>query len=346
MKITENTNVPEYCANLLKEAAELGASDIYILPGAAETEIRLRINGVQKDFARIPAEFASRCIARIKVMADMLTYRNSIAQDGAIRQDGVEFRVASMPVLNGERVTIRLFNREQKHELLDDLGFQPAMAAGLKKLLECPSGLIILTGPTGCGKTTTIYAMIRELLKHKQDPASIIAIEDPTECEINGISQVSLPRDNAEWNYAMALRAALRHDVKTLVIGEMRDPAIVKVALDAALTGHRIITTYHAGDIPSIFARLLHQGFEPFLVAAAVSGVVAQRLVHNFSGDCRIPVAAILQMDYAWRDFLSAGPSAAAIRERIAGTLGADIAAVAEELAAKQIISKVEALLI
>lgn len=344
MKITEN--IPEYCTSLLKKAAELGASDIYILPGPSETEIRFRINGVQIDFARIPIEFASRCTARIKVMADMLTYRNSIAQDGAIRLDNFEFRVASMPVTNGERITIRLFNRSQSNDKLDNLGFQPDMVAGLKKLLQCPSGLIILTGPTGCGKTTTIYAMIRELLQQQQDPASIITIEDPVECEIKSISQVSLPRDDAEWNYAMALRAALRHDVKTLVIGEMRDPAIVKVALDAALTGHRIITTYHAGDIPSIFTRLLHQGFEPFLISAAVSGVVAQRLVHNFNGDCRIPIAAILAMDCNWRDFLASGPSAAAIRERIAEVPAADITEVAGKLAEKQIISKVDALLI
>ena len=153
------------------------------------------------------------------------------------------------------------------------------------------------------------------------------------ECEIDGISQISLHRGDAEWNYAAALRSALRHDVKTLMIGEMRDREVVKVALDAALTGHRIITTYHAGDIPSVFARLLHQGFEPFLVGAAVSGVAAQRLVHTAGGSGRIPVVAALAVTDQWRDFLAEAPSPAAIRDRISDTPGADLESVVRSLA-------------
>ncbi len=337
--------VPKYCDDLLRQAVRLGASDIYLLPGSAETEFRCRVNGLQRDLARVPAEFGVQCAARFKVMAGMLSYRTQIAQDGAIRQlaelGNVEFRVASMPTLTGERLTIRLFDRNLGHQSLDELGFQPGVADSLREILRRPSGLIILTGPTGCGKTTTIYAMLRELLAWEQDPSSIITIEDPVECEIPGISQISLPRGDNEWNYSTAFRAALRHDVKTLVIGEMRDREIVKVALDAALTGHRIITTYHAGDIPAVFSRLLHQGFEPFLVAAALSGVVAQLLARTAGGEGRVPVAATLKMDDAWRDFLATAPDPAAIRARVAQTLGGDLDGIAHDLAQKQIISHI-----
>ncbi len=349
-KIHENNEVPEFCDALLKRAVALGASDIYLLPGAERTEFRCRVNGVQRDLDHVPAPFGVQCAARFKVMAGMLSYRTQIAQDGAIRHvpglGEVEFRVASMPTLCGERLTIRLFDRRFGHQLLDELGFQAEMVETLRNILKRPSGLIILTGPTGCGKTTTIYAMLRELLKAEQDPSSIITIEDPVECEIDGVSQISLPRGDAEWNYAAALRAALRHDVKTLMIGEMRDRDVVKVAVDAALTGHRIITTYHAGDIPSVFARLLHQGFEPFLIASAISGVAAQRLVHTADGSARIPIAAALDMTDRWRDFLAEAPSSAAIRDMISQTPGSDLDQVARSLAAAGIIPEMDVYLL
>lgn len=336
-KKEEINEVPPFCDALLKRAVDLGASDIYLLPGAQETAFRCRVNGIQHDLDRVPEAFGVQCTARFKVMAGMLSYRSQIAQDGAIRHvpglGDVEFRVASMPTIHGERLTIRLFDRRFGRESLDELGFQDEMTATLRTILKRPTGLVILTGPTGCGKTTTIYAMLRELLIREEDPSSIITIEDPVECEIDGISQISLPRGDAEWNYAAALRSALRHDVKTLMIGEMRDREVVKVALDAALTGHRIITTYHAGDIPSVFARLLHQGFEPFLVGAAVSGVAAQRLVHTAGGSGRIPVVAALAVTDQWRDFLAEAPSPAAIRDRISDTPGADLESVVRSLA-------------
>lgn len=343
MKYDEKLPVPAFCDALLDEAVSRGASDLYLLPGASETRFRCRINGVRRDLGAVPAVYGIQCAARFKVMAGMLTYRSRIAQDGAIRKEkegrNVEFRVASMPTLNGERLTIRLFDGDRRRYELDDLGFPPDTVAQLRAMLARKSGLIILTGPTGCGKTTTIYAMVRELLRTENDPASIITIEDPVECEIPEISQLSLPRGDEEWNYQTALRAALRHDVKTLVIGEMRDREVVKVALDAALTGHRVITTYHAGDVPSVFLRLLHQGFEPFLIAAAVAGVAAQRLAPAFDGTRQIPLAAVLSIDDAWRDFLAGAPSGAALRERIAATPGADLEAVAAELVRQKILS-------
>ncbi len=332
LKFNFRQSVPEFCDALLDEAVRSGASDLYILPGVAEFELRCRVNGLQRDLLNVPAEFGAQCVTRLKVMAGMLTYRSRIAQDGAIRSGRVEFRLAVMPTIRGERLTIRLFDHSQRENLLDELRFRPEVLAELRKLLERPSGMIILTGATGSGKSTTIYAMIRELLRLDRDRSSIISIEDPVECEIAGISQISLPRDDAEWNYAAALRAALRHDVKTLVIGEMRDREIVKVALDAALTGHRVITTFHAGDIASVFARLLHQGFEPFLIAVAVSGVVTQHLVHAADGSGRLPVAAVLANDDAFRDFLAGAPDLRELRNHLQQA-GCDLKAIAAQLA-------------
>ncbi len=332
-----------YVDAILIDAARKSASDIYWLPTKDFVEIRYRINGVQRNIERIDREFGEKCISRVKVLAGLLTYRSRIAQDGAIRNvegiRNVEFRVAVMPTVHGERITIRALDGNKQTLMLDDLGFQPEALLEIKRVLSKSSGMIILTGPTGCGKTTTIYAMIRELLKAQQDPASIISIEDPVECEIEGISQINLNRSDEEWNYAAALRAALRQDIKTLVIGEMRDREVMKIALDAALTGHRIITTFHAGDIASVYGRILHQGFEPFMVAAAVNGVISQRLVMNRAEDKRIPAAAIFEPDDSWRDFITDNPGLTGIREKLRTLPGSDLKAVLEELAEKNIIS-------
>jgi type II secretory ATPase GspE/PulE/Tfp pilus assembly ATPase PilB-like protein len=332
-----------YVDAILTDAAEKNASDIYWLPTKNFIEIRYRINGVQQNIDRIDQEFGEKCISRIKVLAGLLTYRSQISQDGAIHHiegiQDVEFRAAVMPTMHGERITIRLLDGSKQTLMLDDLGFQAEMLSEIKRLLYKSSGMIILTGPTGCGKTTTIYAMVRELLKAHQDPASIISIEDPVECEIEGISQINLNRSDEEWNYAAALKAALRQDIKTLVIGEMRDREVMKIALDAALTGHRIITTFHAGDIASVYGRILHQGFEPFMVAAAVNGVISQRLVMNSAEDKRIPVAAIFEPDDAWRDFITDNPGLTGIRERLRKVPESDLKSVLKNLAEKKIIS-------
>lgn len=334
---------------ILKNAIKIGASDIYWLPKKASYNVRFRVNGVQNDVENIPREAGEQCVAHIKVLASLLTYRTNIAQDGVIRDSAkfadCEFRVASIPTLHGERITIRVIDGNETPLFLEDLKFSTATKNAIKQMIAKPEGLTILTGPTGCGKTTTIYAMIRELLRNNQDPASIITIEDPIESAIDGVSQIAVKTDDA-WSYSDALRAALRQDVKTLVIGEMRDPEIVKVALDAALSGHRVITTYHAGDIPTVYARLLHQGFEPFLIAAAVTGILSQRLLNKTDSTERIPVAATLIPDDAWKDFLSTSPGLREIRAKIKTTPTADLAAEALNMAKNGLIDDMEAALI
>ncbi len=311
--------VPAFVERVMKQAHGLGASDLYWLPDADGVTIRYRAEGVQQTLGRATGEFAKQCLTHLKVLAGLLTYRTRIAQDGVIRRQvagsEAEIRLASMPTAFGERMTLRLATQLTTPRHLEDLGLPEETIASLRRMLERPYGLIVLTGPTGCGKTTTIYAMIRELLRQNEDPASIISIEDPIESIIDGISQSSVSRDHEEWTYEKALKAALRQDVKTLLVGEIRDAAIAKVVLDAGLTGHRVITTYHAGDIPSVYARLLHQGFEPFLVASAITGVVTQRLVHT-KGQA-VPVMACLEADDQWREYIAGSPALNAIRQAI-----------------------------
>jgi type II secretory ATPase GspE/PulE/Tfp pilus assembly ATPase PilB-like protein len=282
-------------------------------------------------------------------MASLLTYKNQVSQDGVIRDDkalpGLELRVAVMPTINGERVTIRVLDANSAPLYLEQLGFTGEVTEKIKAMLARPSGMIILTGPSGCGKTTTIYAMVRELVRNNQDPASIITVEDPVERRVDGVSQVSLSRPDSEWDYARALRAALRQDVKTLVIGEMRDREVIKTALDAALTGHRVITTFHAGDAASVYARILHHGFEPFLAAAAITGIISQRLLPATAGG-RVPVTAVLAPDDAWRDFIMSGPGLEAARRRAEETPGAGLLAAAKQLAVKGVIREEDTALI
>ncbi|HBC88631.1 MAG TPA: hypothetical protein DCZ94_16915 [Lentisphaeria bacterium] len=342
MKTQEDNQVPPFVDKIFSEALKRKASDIYWLPMKDGYNIRFRINGIQHDHERIPREFGDQCVNRIKVISGLLTYRTKIAQDGIIR--GVadfadaELRVAAMPTTNGERISIRVLYRSGINACLVDLNFTDNVLSSLQKMLIPASGLIVLTGPTGCGKTTTIYAMIRELLRNSQDPASIITVEDPVECEVDGISQISLTRCGEGWGYPEALRAALRQDVKTLVIGEMRDSSVVKVALDAALTGHRVITTFHAGDIPSVYARMLHQGFEPFLVASAITGVIAQRLVQKKNGEGRIPVAAYLNPNDEWKDFIISNPGLRDLRRKITEYPDTDVKQAAAKMAEAGII--------
>ena len=340
----------EFVDAVLAQAVAAGASDVYWLPERENVAVRVKVAGVEQALATVPRAYGEQCVARLKVLAGLLTYRSAIAQDGAIRgvngHADTELRVATMPTTCGERVTIRVLSRRHGLLRLDELGFASGVVQVLRDLLVRPTGMLVLTGPTGSGKTTTIYALIRELLDRGADPASIITIEDPVECEVPAVSQVQVTRAGEGWGYDEALRAALRQDVKTLVIGEMRDAGVVRVALDAALTGHRIVTTYHAGDIPGVYARLLHQGFEPFLVAGAVSGVLAQRLVPAAAGTGQVPVAAVLRVDDAWRDVVIATPGLDQLRRDIRRVPGADLEAAAHDLAAAGRIREKDALVL
>jgi len=325
----------DFVGHILTSALQRGASDVYLIPSIHGVNVRMRIDGVDEDVVTLPTEYGTRCVARLKVLAGLLTYITKTPQDGAIRDlpdaSKAELRVAVVSTNCGERVAIRLMQSGSHYKFIDDLVFPDAIIKLLRRALELPSGLIILTGPTGSGKSTTIYALVRELLRHQHDPASILTIEDPIECRIDSISQISVA-GTSQGGYASALRAVLRQDVKTIVIGEMRDREVVQVTIDAALTGHRVITTYHAGDIPGVYARLLHAGIESFLVAAAVTAVLTQRLLPSGVGNRRVPMVAGLLADDGWRDFVASNPGLVQLRRRIQDYPEADLHAAAAQM--------------
>lgn len=346
----KSDDIPECVRTLLADAAESGCTDLYIVPDRDMWRVRRRTPTTVEDVQTLSPDEGTQCVARIKVLAGIPTYRTSVAQDGAIRAvpdvPDVEFRVATLPTASGERVTVRLLTRPDVPRHLGGLGFTESTLKRLRSMLRRPTGLVVLTGPTGSGKTTTMYAMLRELLADGHSPSTMITIEDPIESELPGVSQVQVLTGDEKWDYARALRAALRHDVKTLLIGELRDREVTRVALDAALTGHRVITTFHAGDIASVYARMLHQGFEPFLVAAAISGVVSQRLVPAADGHGIVPVAAVLAVDDSWREFVLEQPGLRELRSHLAGIPGADLPAEAKLLADEGRIRKEDVILL
>lgn len=333
----------DYVAGLLTFARSGGISDVYLVPLKTHIEVRAKRCGAYGHIARLDPEFGAQCIARMKVLASLLTYRTNLAQDGLIqtetRDNDTEMRLSIMPTRYGERAALRVLTHPRATLRLDALNFNAPTLTRLRQLLSRRSGLVILTGPTGSGKTTTIYAMVRELLDMGEDPAAIVTIEDPIEATLEGVSQTQVSVGN-NWNYATGLRAALRQDVKTLVVGEMRDADVVRVTMDAALTGHRVITTYHAGDIASVYARLLHQGFEPFLVASAVTGVIAQRLFPSDDAATMVPVVTSLIPDDAWRDLVASAPGLSALRQALRSRPQADFEAAATELHSRGILSE------
>jgi len=328
---------------IIAEAVDARASDLFWIPASDRYDVCYRSDGRMESAVSIPREVGTQCVARIKVLASLLTYRTRIAQDGVIRYTrttpDVEIRVAVLPSLHGERATLRIFRTDSPMLCLDELGFSPDATTTLNNILNRPGGLIILTGPTGAGKTTTIYALIRELIRRDEDPAGIITVEDPIEVTIDGVTQTAVTT-HGDWNYKTALRAALRQDVKTLVIGELRDREIIETTLDAALSGHRVITTYHAGDIPGVYTRLLHQGIEPFLVASAVTGVVSQRLLPLENGQGLTPVAAVLDPDAPWRSLVMEKPGLTRLRDEIRKYPVADLALCAKHLVSEGIVAE------
>jgi type II secretory ATPase GspE/PulE/Tfp pilus assembly ATPase PilB-like protein len=310
----------QFAERLLMDAVQCGASDVYLIPGEDGLAVRRRERGVENRIETISRDAGERVVARLKVLAGLPGYIKTEPQSGSIHHlsacPGAEWRLSIMPTRNGERVAIRVVTAEVPFSYPGDLGLPDSVRDMLNQSIRMEAGLTILTGPTGCGKTTTVYALVREILRRENCHAGVMTLEDPIEQILPGVSQTAV-RVLDGFGYAEGLRAALRQDVKTLVIGEMRDPEVVRVALDAALSGHRIITTYHAGDVASVFARMLHHGAGSYLVAGAVAGVFTQRLIPVRGQSHRRVAAAGLLPDDAWCEFMADGPGLARIRKRL-----------------------------
>jgi len=265
-------------------AIKIRASDLHLEPFEKSLRVRYRIDGhLQELHQPLPLNLAEPLTSRIKILAKMDTTAAFLPLDGAIQFGKVEMRVASMPSFGAESLTIRLLDSSLELHNLKDLGFTAANEKLFRQMINAAAGMIILTGPMNSGKSTTLYATLREL---NQPSRSIMTLEDPIEQRVEGISQVQVS-EKTGLTFAAGLRAMLRMDCNVLMVGEARDAETSKIAIRAALTGHLIFTTLHANDSCSAVFRMLEMGVEPYLLAATLSGVVAQRLVRRLCPHCK-----------------------------------------------------------
>ena len=274
---------------ILKFAVQMRATDLHIEPLEEFLRIRYRIDGHLHELHQpLPIKFAAAISARIKILAKMDTTAAFSPLDGAIKFGEIEMRVASMPSFGAESLTIRLLDSAHNLHKISDLGFTSENEKIFRKMIAATSGMIILTGPMNSGKSTTLYAALREL---NTSARAIMTLEDPIEQHISGVSQVQV-NEKAGLTFAAGLRAMLRMDCNCMMVGEARDAETSKIAVRAALTGHLIFTTLHAKDSCSAVFRMIEMGVEPYLLASTLKGVVAQRLVRRLCPNCKKLVAA------------------------------------------------------
>ncbi|MCA9214560.1 MAG: type II/IV secretion system protein [Planctomycetales bacterium] len=272
----------QFADQLLQSAVEASASDIHVQPVSDALEVRWRLDGVLQTVGVFPHGEQTNVVARLKVLADLLTYRTDVPQEGRIRGgiSNVEMRVSTFPTLYGERAVVRLLAFQNSLQQLSDLGLPQKTTALLQNLLLETTGALLITGPAGSGKTTTAYACLREMADSSQGGRSIVSLEDPIEMSIAGVSQ-SQVNLAAGFDLVSGLKSMLRQDPEVMLVGEMRDKPTAEIAIQAALTGQFVVTTFHAGTVTEALDRLVDMGIEPYLVRNAVLAVLSQRLLRR-----------------------------------------------------------------
>ncbi|MBX3377593.1 MAG: Flp pilus assembly complex ATPase component TadA [Phycisphaeraceae bacterium] len=272
---------------IIQTAQRDGASDIHIEPSEKKLKVRFRIDGELFEMMNPPPGMASAIISRLKIMANLDIAERRIPQDGRVRCTvqgrKLDLRMSTLPTNGGEKVVLRILDTKAINVQLEDLGFHDDTLVVWKKLVDAPHGIVLVTGPTGSGKTTTLYSSLRQLDKNSMN---ISTVEDPIEYHLDGITQTQV-HEKIGMNFATALRALLRQDPDVIMVGEIRDMETAQIAVQAALTGHLVLSTLHTNDAPSSLTRLVNIGLEPFLVGAAVNGVLAQRLVRRLCNHCK-----------------------------------------------------------
>ncbi|MBI2481562.1 MAG: type II/IV secretion system protein [Planctomycetia bacterium] len=289
-----DTSSPEYATKfvdrLLDAASRIRASDVHLQPTAAGIDVRWRLDGVLQPVGVFPRGEAADVVSRMKVLAELLTYRTDVPQEGRIRdrRGNVEIRVSTFPTLHGERAVVRLFAAQGEYLHLQDLGLPEDISTRLRELLAETSGAILITGPAGSGKTTTAYACLRELVRTSAGGKSIVSLEDPIESAVDGVSQ-SRVNPTAGFDLAAGLRSLMRQDPEAIMVGEIRDRETAEAAFQASLTGHLLVTTFHAGSAAGAISRLSDMGIEPYLLRSGILGILSQRLVRQLCS-CREPI--------------------------------------------------------
>jgi len=274
---------------LLLEALEARASDVHLETYAGSVRVRYRIDGVLQDAAAPPARLAAAVVSRLKIMAELDIAERRIPQDGRIRlrlrDRPVDVRVSTLPTLHGESVVLRLLDKQSGRIGLHEMGMPDDVLRAFVAAVSRPHGIVLTTGPTGSGKTTTLYAAVDRIHTGRE---KILTVEDPVEYELPGVPQVSV-NTKVGLTFASALRALLRQDPDVMLVGEIRDHETAEIATHAALTGHLVLSTLHTNDAPSAITRLVDLGIEPYLVASTVEAILAQRLVRKICNECKEP---------------------------------------------------------
>lgn len=283
----EDAPIVKYVNLVISEAVHEGASDIHVEPGEKDVRIRYRIDGVLRETRRSPRRIHPGIVSRLKILGNMNIAERRVPQDGRFAMEAggkhIDLRVASVPTVHGEKIVLRLLDRSQILMTLSDLGLSPGPLEEFEKSFKKPYGTCIVTGPTGCGKTTTLYAALAELNRRE---VNVITVEDPVEYQLAGTNQVQV-NTKVGLTFASTLRSILRCDPDIVMIGEIRDPESAKMAIESALTGHLVLCTLHTNDAPSAMTRMTEMGVEPFLIASAVDSVVSQRLARRLCARCR-----------------------------------------------------------
>jgi len=306
-RMSEDAPVVRLVNVLLVDALRRGASDIHVEPYEKELRIRFRIDGVLYDVMHPPLKLRDALISRVKIMSKLDISEKRLPQDGRIkikvkvdsRSRELDFRVSTLPTLFGEKVVLRLLDKENLMLDMTKLGFEPESLVKFQRNISKPYGLVLVTGPTGSGKTNTLYSALQSL---NTIQTNIMTAEDPVEFNLMGINQVQM-KEQIGLNFAAALRAFLRQDPNIILVGEIRDFETAEIAIKAALTGHLVLSTLHTNDAPSTISRLMNMCIEPFLVATSVNLIQAQRLIRRVCKDCKAehssPAEALIEVGFS-----------------------------------------------
>ncbi len=306
-KAAEEAPIIKLVNLILTDSVKRGASDIHLEPYETEMRVRFRVDGVLQTVMSPPLRLKDAMTSRIKIMAKLDIAEKRLPQDGRImikyRADGkkkeLDFRVSSVPTLYGEKIVMRLLDKENLRLDMTKLGFEPESLKKFERNILRPYGMVLVTGPTGSGKTNTLYSSVSRL---NTVDTNIMTAEDPVEFQLSGINQVQM-KEQIGLNFAAALRAFLRQDPNIILVGEIRDFETAEIAVKAALTGHLVLSTLHTNDAPSTISRLMNMGIEPFLVATSVNLICAQRLVRRICANCKqeleVPEQALIDAGYS-----------------------------------------------
>lgn len=284
--------IPALVNCMVQDAAKLGASDLHVEPWEKSIAVRARVNGVLVEVAYLPLELMDKISTRFKVMANLVTYQAGTPQDGTAaggpELDGVQLRISIFPTTRGEKIVARLFNPNDRKFDLKTLGFDDSTLKGLMRLFKRTSGLLLFTGPTGSGKTNTMYSSLSYIMQRDGIGVSVSTVEDPVEFNLPMISQTQI-NPAQDFTYATALRSIMRQDPQVIMVGEIRDAETAAIAVQAGLTGHLVLSTIHSGRSAGAFTRLINMEIEPFMLASSILGVLGLRLLRSNCPNCSQP---------------------------------------------------------